>query len=178
VLLPADRARSGIIPNLMLRENVTISNLRSLWRRGVLSIRAERLETADWIRRLDIRGGGPDTDVAVLSGGNQQKTVIARCLRLDPNALILDEPTQGVDVGGVVDIHRLIRVIAGTSAVVVCSNDTDELAELCDEVLVLRRDKAPVHLRGTDVTEHNIDTLQLTTGDRPQHRPSSAETPK
>jgi ribose transport system ATP-binding protein len=167
VLLPADRARNGLIPSLLLRENLTISRLRTLWKRAWLSKRMERAEARDWIRRLDIRGGGPDASVTSLSGGNQQKVVIARCLRLGPKALILDEPTQGVDIGGVADIHRLIRQIGEESVVVVCSTDTVELAELCHEVLVLRRDRPPVHLRGPEVTQHNIDTVQLTSGDSP-----------
>jgi ribose transport system ATP-binding protein len=174
VLLPADRARSGLIPNLLLRENVTLSRLKTLWRRGRLSKRVERREVADWIRRLDIRGGGPDADVTALSGGNQQKVIIARCLRLGPKALILDEPTQGVDIGGVADIHRLIHAIGATSAVLVCSTDTSELAALCHEVLVLRRDRQPVHLRGADVTQHTIDTVQLTSGEAPA-QPEASE---
>jgi ribose transport system ATP-binding protein len=166
VLLPADRARSGLIPNLLLRENLTISRLRDLWRRGKLSKFLERREANEWIQRLGIRGGGPDVDVMSLSGGNQQKVVIARCLRLNPTALILDEPTQGVDIGGVSDIHSLIHAMGKISAVVVSSTDTSELAQLCQDVLVLRRDRAPVQLTGSEVTQHNIDTVQLTSGDQ------------
>ena len=166
VLLPADRARSGLIPNLLLRENLTISRLRDLWRRGKLSKFLERREATEWIQRLGIRGGGPDVDVTSLSGGNQQKVVIARCLQLNPTALILDEPTQGVDIGGVSDIHSLIHAMGKISAVVVSSTDTSELAQLCQDVLVLRRDRAPVQLTGSEVTQHNIDTVQLTSGDQ------------
>jgi ribose transport system ATP-binding protein len=176
-LLPADRARSGLIPNLLLRENLTISSLRSLWRQGRLSKRLERADAKSWIRRLDIRGGGPDADVRSLSGGNQQKVVIARCLRLGPKALILDEPTQGVDIGGVADIHRLIQAVGETAAVLICSTDTAELAKLCDDVLVLRRDKSPVQLGGSAVTQHNIDTAQLTSASE-QARSGSGEVVK
>jgi ribose transport system ATP-binding protein len=175
MLLPADRVRSGLIPNLVVRENVTVSGLRSLWRRGRLNTRAERREVSGWIRRLGIRGGGPDADVNTLSGGNQQKTVIARCMRVDPKVLILDEPTQGVDIGGVADIHRLIRAMGKTSVVVVCSTDTSELAALCDDVLVLRRDRPPVRLQPPNITQARIDRIELTSAAEPAAQVGSTE---
>lgn len=98
-----------------------------------------------------------------LSGGNQQKVILARCLHVAPKALILDEPTQGVDVGAVMDIHARIRAIAAETSVVVCSSDSLELESLCDEVIVLQRGRVVGRLVGDDITEANLDRLQLAT---------------
>jgi len=111
---------------------------------------------------LAIKTPGPHLPVAGLSGGNQQKVVMARWLRCTPAVLILDEPTQGVDIGSKADIHRLVEeATSGGAAVVVCSTDDDELARLATEVVVLRRGRVAVRLTGADITAERIEEEQL-----------------
>ena len=166
-LLPADRARSAIVPTFNVRENVTLSHVIS--RRG-LSLLAARQEAGivrNWISKLSIRSATPEGAISTLSGGNQQKVVLARCLNVKPRALILDEPTQGVDVGAVAEIHERIREISHHAAVVVCSSDSYELTSLCTEVIVLQRGHVVGHLHGDDITETNLHHLQLVTEPTP-----------
>ena len=160
--VPADRLRRAILPGGSVRENATAADLRPFWRRCRLSAKLERHEVRDWIGRLGIVSGGPDAGISTLSGGNQQKVMLARWLRARPKVLVLDEPTQGVDVVAAAEIHRLIRVALNTGmAAVVCSSDTVELTRLCDEVAVLYRGQVSSHLQGDDLTEDNIETHQL-----------------
>jgi ribose transport system ATP-binding protein len=164
-LVPADRSTNAVIPNLPIRDNMTLANLSPFWRRGWLSRRTEAKEVAAWIERLSIRGATVDGDVTTLSGGNQQKVMVARALRTRPRVLILDEPTQGIDVAAVADIHAIIRQIAETSAVIVLSSDSDELASLCSEVLVVSAGRVAARLAGSEITSSAIMRLELVGGD-------------
>ena len=138
-LVPADRHRDGLILLMNVRENLTLTDLRRF--RGPFGIRrrSERREVARSIERFSVKARSGETAVASLSGGNQQKVVIGRWLQLQPRVLLLDEPTQGVDVAAKAEVHHLIDLAAkdGT-AVLVCSTDEDELERLCDRVIVLR----------------------------------------
>jgi ribose transport system ATP-binding protein len=161
-LVPSDRLTSAIVPTQSVRENLTLSSLSTRKPFTLLKTPSERLRVIEWIRRLDIRGATPDENISTLSGGNQQKVIIARCLAVEPKLLLLDEPTQGVDIGALSEIHRLIREVAASSAVIVSSSDSYELASLCTEVLVMQKGSLVGRLLGKDVTEENIDRLQLT----------------
>jgi len=155
--VPAERARA-LLPRSGVRENLTLADLRPFRRGHRLHRGAEQRETQRWITELGIRPAEPERPVAQLSGGNQQKVVLARWLRTHPAVLVLDEPTQGVDVGAKADIHRLIEEAAAAgAAVVVCSTDDAELARLAGTVLVLRRGRAATRLTGADVTDKRIE---------------------
>jgi ribose transport system ATP-binding protein len=138
--IPNDRSRNGLVPTMTLEENVTLGDVSNHVNHRWLSKRSERREASRWIRDLAIKASGPTAPIGTLSGGNQQKVLLARTIRSDPSALLLDEPTQGVDVGGKLEIHRLVEdaAQAGT-AVLVASTDSEELANLCDRILVLYR---------------------------------------
>ncbi len=167
-LVPADRTAHALLPATSTTENITIADMSSFWRRGRLRRTIERDEAQRWLEELDIRPRRGDTDVDVLSGGNQQKVVMARVLRLEPSVLVLDEPTQGVDVGSKADIHRLVDgAAAGGAGVIVCSTDSDELARLADRVIVLQRGRVVAELTGTDITIERIEEAQLTSVGRP-----------
>lgn len=170
-LVPADRAQHALLPAMSVRENLTISDL-SEFTGPTRWIRAdrERAHVRAWIETLTIRGAEDATDIVQLSGGNQQKVMIARAIRLKPKVLVLDEPTQGVDVGAVADIYDLIEGISPQTAIVVCSSDLDELARLCTSVHVLRQGRVVGRLDGDEVTESNIARLELS-ADRPAHAP-------
>jgi ribose transport system ATP-binding protein len=160
--VPADRAAQALLPKATVRENLTLGDLRPFWRTGRLRKRDERRECSRWVERLDVRPPQPEKTVTELSGGNQQKVVMARWLRCTPAVLVLDEPTQGVDIGSKADIHGLVEeATAAGAAVVVCSTDDDELARLATEVVVLRRGRVAVRLTGADITAERIEEEQL-----------------
>ena len=160
--VPAERASHAVLPGASVRENMTIADLSTFWRGGRLDGRAERHETRKWIGELDVRPAESEKLITELSGGNAQKVVMARWLRVEPRVLVLDEPTQGVDVGSKADIHRLVDAAAASgAAVVVCSTDTDELARLATRVVVLRRGRVGAELVGADIETSHIEQEQL-----------------
>jgi ribose transport system ATP-binding protein len=166
--LPSDRKAFGAFLDLSTQENISISDLGRHWRWPKLSRRNERAETQEWIDRLDIRprmaAGMP---MAALSGGNQQKVLFAKWLRRSPRVLLLDEPTQGVDVGAKADLHlEILRAARAGAGIAISSSDTDELAALCHRVLVLRQGRIAEHLTGSRVTAAEISRACLATDDR------------
>ena len=155
--VPADRKRHGVIASQSLRHNITLPRLGTLTTRGRLSRRAESAEARRWVDRVDLRPPDPDRRVATLSGGNQQKAVLARWLRTEPRVLILDEPTQGVDVGAKASIYALLGEAAATGmAMLLCSSETEELVLLCDRVVVLREGRIAAELTGDTLNQENI----------------------
>ncbi|MDF2443067.1 MAG: ribose transport system ATP-binding protein [Subtercola sp.] len=135
--VPAERKLNALLPDMNVRENLTISNVKPFLRRGALNKAVEEADTMTWLDRLDVRPRSARAAIDTLSGGNQQKVVIARALRLDPKVLVLDEPTQGVDVGAQAEIYRLVRESASAGlGAVICSSSSEELAQIADRVLV------------------------------------------
>lgn len=134
-----DRVAESSLMELTVRENVSVSMLARFWRPLGMDIGEERRSATDLVRRHRVRVASVDSVFAGLSGGNQQKAVLARWLRREPSLLLLDEPTQGVDVMSRTDIYDTIRRSAAAGcAVLVASSDFVELCALCDRVLVLR----------------------------------------
>ncbi|MEY2521986.1 MAG: ribose transport system ATP-binding protein, partial [Ilumatobacteraceae bacterium] len=167
VFMPADRKTQGGFFDLSIRENVTIGDLRPLWRWPKLSRRREVAEVRSWIARLAIRPASTEIALGLLSGGNQQKLLFAKWLRRNPMILLLDEPTQGVDVGAKAELHfEILSAARDGAGVVVSSTDTDELAALCHRVLVLRDGRIAAHLVGNRVTSTEISRACLATEDR------------
>jgi ribose transport system ATP-binding protein len=118
---------------------LSIANLERHWRRGVVSRRSERASSLALMEEFRVKASSAAATLSELSGGNQQKVMLARWMQRDPRLLLLDEPSQGVDVGARSDIHVLIRALAsrGTACVVV-SSDPEELELLCDRILIMR----------------------------------------
>lgn len=138
-LVPAERHANAAFLEATLRENVTMVDLKRNVVSGLLRTGRERGDVAHWLQRLQVRPAGSEHRMAALSGGNQQKVVLARWLRMAPRVLVLDDPTQGVDIGAKAEIHALIDAAAQAgTAVLVLSSDHEELARLCHRVLVLR----------------------------------------
>jgi ribose transport system ATP-binding protein len=160
-LVPADRVRKALIPLMSVSENLTLSQLGDL-RTGVLGLgrlrrRREAAEVDRWFERLDVRPRTPRRAIKLLSGGNQQKVILARALRTRPRVLVLDEPTQGVDIGARALIYDLVTSAARDGmAVVLCSSDSAELANECDRVVVLREGRVGAELSGDSLTEDAI----------------------
>jgi ribose transport system ATP-binding protein len=167
--VPADRSVRGAISSFSVRENMTVSDVNRFVRGARLRYRAERAETASWIDQLSIRLSGPEALIGSLSGGNQQKVMFAKALRMSPKLLLLDEPTQGVDIGAKDQIHALVDdAAANGAATLVASTDTDELVRLCHRVLVLVEGRVAAELSGDEIVAESIEHLQLQSSRRPQ----------
>jgi len=155
-LLPTDRQRLSGIPGATVKENITLPDLGSFRRRRGLDHRRERTAVERVLHAFEIRPNDPERPLSTLSGGNQQKTVLARWLRLEPRVLLLHEPTQGVDVGARSGIFQILReaVERGTS-VVYASAEYEDLAHVCDRVLVFRRGRIVSELSGESL-RHDV----------------------
>jgi ribose transport system ATP-binding protein len=137
-LIPEDRRGRGIIAEMTVRENVTLPALRSYARFGLVQRSAETSAARDAAAALTVKASSIESAVATLSGGNQQKVVLGKWLALAPRVMIFDEPTQGVDVGAKVEIHRLMRRLAEDgAAVVMISSDIEEIVAESDRVAVM-----------------------------------------
>jgi len=137
--VPEDRRRHGVILEMPLAQNATLAIHRRIFRGGWLRPAAERRLAENFIGRLAIKAPGPEVAAANLSGGNQQKVALARWLATEPKILILDEPTQGVDVGAKSEIHRIIRQLANEGlAVILISSDLPEIIGMSDRIGVMR----------------------------------------
>ncbi|WP_405010035.1 sugar ABC transporter ATP-binding protein [Kitasatospora sp. NBC_01539] len=165
--VPADRRRHGVVMEMSVRENLTLPLMRPLRRAfGRLDGRAERALTRSWMQTVGLRPASPEQQLKLFSGGNQQKVVLAKWLRVRPRVLLLDEPTQGVDVGAIAAIYELVLAARrdGT-AVLLCSSDTKELVSLCDRVLVLKDGRVVSEIPRASLTEERLirDELGLET---------------
>ena len=139
VYVPEDRKREGIVPSMTVRENISLAILRQLSSLAGVKSRAERDVVADYCRDFAIAPPDPERKISLLSGGNQQKAVISKCLAAKPLVLILDEPTRGVDVGAKAEIHRIIGGLAQAGvAVIMISSELPEVLGVSDRVVVLR----------------------------------------
>jgi rhamnose transport system ATP-binding protein len=137
--VPEDRRRHGVILDLPISSNATLAIHRRIFPGGWLRFGVERSLTMDFVRDLGIKASGPDASGASLSGGNQQKVSLARWLATKPKVLLLDEPTQGVDVGAKSEIHRIIRRLAKEGlAVLMISSDLPEVLGMSDRIGVMR----------------------------------------
>ena len=156
-LLPEDRKAEGIVPTLSVRENIALAALPRLSRAGIVSDeRIDRIVDA-FMRRLRIKAASPHQRVSELSGGNQQKVLLARWLAVQPKVLLLDEPTRGIDVGAKAEVRALIDELAEEGlGVLLISSDLQELVDGSDRVVVLREGAVVGELRGEEITEQAI----------------------
>jgi rhamnose transport system ATP-binding protein len=139
-LVPEDRQSQGCILPFSIAANIALPNLATLAPRGWLRTQREREMAHHWMRSLDIKAQGPDTSLRSLSGGNQQKVVLAKWLARRPAVLILDEPTKGIDVGAKAAVHAVIGEFAAAgNAVILISSELPEILGMSDRVLVMRR---------------------------------------
>jgi len=156
-LLPANRQRWGIVGPASVGENTTIPTLGRYFRGGVLRHRRETADVRRLIDAFDVRPPEADRQISTLSGGNQQKALLGKWFATDPKALLLHEPTQGVDVGARRQIFAQIRdVAAGGMSFVMASTEYEDLAHLCDRVLVFRNGRVVAELHGTELTQERI----------------------
>jgi ABC-type sugar transport system ATPase subunit len=137
-MVPENRKSEGIVPGMSVLHNCSLIKIRDLTRFGVISRKKEQRVFEKFRKGLSIRTTGPNQTINKLSGGNQQKTIIARWLSIAPDILILDEPTRGIDVGAKVEIYRLIDELAKQGmAVIVISSEMPEILGICDRVITM-----------------------------------------
>jgi ribose transport system ATP-binding protein len=161
-LLTADRSTTASFPEWSLGRNITLPQLTRSFRGLFLDRRSESRDAGGWLTRLGVEPSDPSGALNTLSGGNQQRVLLARWLRATRRVVILDEPTQGVDVGAIRRIYTAIEEFAGSGmAFVVCSSDAEELAVLCDRVLVMAGGKIVRELCDQDVNRESIDRACL-----------------
>lgn len=155
--LPEDRKKDGIVGDLSVRENIILALqvLKGFWKPFT---KAEAYKFADeYIKLLDIKTASADTPIKSLSGGNQQKVILARWLLTHPEYLILDEPTRGIDVGTKVDIQKLVLKLASEGmSVTFISSETDEMLRTCSRLVVMRDRKVVGELTGSDLNQNKI----------------------
>lgn len=157
VLLPADRLEKSGVAGMSVAENVSLPALSSFVARGRINHREEHQQVGTLLERFNVRPPSPQRLLGTLSGGNQQKALLAKWLQLEPRVLVLDEPTQGVDVGSRRDVFLSIRGVAESGAgVVIVSTEPEDLAQFCDRVLFLHDGRVAGSLQGDDVTETSI----------------------
>ena len=159
-----DRRKLGLAMPLAIRSNITLATLKSYLSRFGLLDRAREHETAEAFRqRLNIRTPDVDMEVGMLSGGNQQKVMLAKWLNLQPDLLIFDEPTRGIDVGAKAEVHALIReFVAAGGAALVISSDLPEVLALGDRILVMREGRQMAVIDNQDATQERV--MALATG--------------
>jgi len=156
-LVPEDRKRHGIFASLSVWENVVISALRHFSRNGVLDLRRARQRAQAYVSSLRVATPGLDKRVLELSGGNQQKVVIAKWLNTNAELFLFDEPTRGIDVGGKIEVYRLMgELLSRGAAIVMISSELPEILGLSDRILVMRDGRICGEFDRADATEENI----------------------
>ena len=161
--VPRNRKENGIIKDMSILENGTIVSWPDLMRRGLLNHEKQREEFNEEKAALHIKMGGENDSITSLSGGNQQKVVLAKWLSREPKVLILDNPTQGVDVGAKEEIYDIILKLAKEGvSVIVLSSEAQEIIRVCDRALVMYHGEIVGEVSGETMTEHEI--MRLATG--------------
>ncbi|WP_033439343.1 sugar ABC transporter ATP-binding protein [Saccharothrix sp. NRRL B-16314] len=156
-LVPEDRRQQGLVMELSIERNATLTRLKPLSRLGFLGGRAERRAAREWARRLQVKYGRLSDVVGTLSGGNQQKVVLAKWLATGPRVLIVDEPTRGIDVGTKAEVHRLLsRLAADGVAVLMVSSELPEVLGMADRVLVMHEGRITASLSRAEATEESV----------------------
>jgi rhamnose transport system ATP-binding protein len=156
-LVPEDRRQQGLVMDESVERNLVLASLSSLTRRGIIPRRGARAFASDWSKRLQIKYGKLADPVATLSGGNQQKVVLAKWLSRRPAVLIVDEPTRGIDIGTKQEVYRLLTDLAADGvAVLMISSELPEVLRMADRVLVIREGRLVRELSHEEATEESI----------------------
>jgi rhamnose transport system ATP-binding protein len=165
-MVPEDRKGLALFPEKPVRWNVSMARLPALSLRGIIPHRRERALAAEYVTRLRVKTPGIEAPVGALSGGNQQKTVLARWLATRPRLLILDEPTHGVDVGAKAEIYHLVRELAREGlAILLVSSELPEVLDLSDRIVVMRGGRVAAVLDRAHASERTVMLHATGTGD-------------
>lgn len=176
-LIPEDRTVDGILPNLSIRDNIVLGALPRLSRLGIVASSRIDALVSQFMEDLNIQASGPEQKVGTLSGGNQQKVLLARMLCLNPKVLILDEPTRGIDIGAKIEVRVTIDALAAEGlAVLLISSETDELVEGSDRIVVLKEGRVIDVLTGGRLSEDDL-ILSIAGPDEPPGSPFTQRGP-
>jgi rhamnose transport system ATP-binding protein len=155
--VPEDRRKQGLVMDLSVARNAALTLRGALARFGLINGGRERAEAERWTSRLQVKAGSPDIAVSTLSGGNQQKVVLAKWLATEPRLLIVDEPTRGIDVGTKAEVHRLLSDLAGRGiAILMISSELPEVLGMADRVLVMREGRITAELARAEATPERV----------------------
>ncbi len=161
-LVPEDRRIAGLIVDLPIRENITLPSLGRYSSSGLVSKSRETEKAAEMCRKLNVKAPSPETKAANLSGGNQQKVVLAKWLSLNPRLLIFDEPTRGIDVGAKAEIYELMRELAAEGvAIMMISSDMEEILGESDRIAVMHEGRITGVIDRADATEEKVMKLAV-----------------
>jgi rhamnose transport system ATP-binding protein len=156
-LVPEDRRAQGLVMDMSIERNINLTGFRSTARAGLMDRGAERSRAVDWAVRLQVKYARLADVVGTLSGGNQQKVVLAKWLATGPRVLIVDEPTRGIDVGTKAEVHRLLSQLAADGlAVLMISSDLPEILGMADRVLVMHEGRLTAEIPREDATEETV----------------------
>ncbi len=156
-LVTEDRKRYGLFTTMNVREHITLSSLADIATAGFINSTAENTAAAEAMQALRVKAAGQSAAITSLSGGNQQKCIIARALRTNPKLLLLDDPTRGIDVGAKAEIYRLIDQLCRDGlAIVITSSELPELIAVCDRILVLCEGRLTGEFHRGEFTEHKL----------------------
>jgi ribose transport system ATP-binding protein len=156
-LIPEDRKTEGLMLPMSVRENLSFAALRRVSKAGVIDRARESKLVGELMNLLEIHAAGTDIPAGALSGGNQQKVVIAKWLMAEPRIILLNDPTRGIDVGTKQEIYALLRRLADEGAAIVFyTTDYDELIGCCDRALVLYNGAIRRELAGAEITERAL----------------------
>lgn len=162
-MVTEDRKRLGLFSQLSVRENITMCTLSESACAGLISTRSERQAAEESISQLNVKTAGPEAAITSLSGGNQQKCIIARWLRTNPAVLLLDDPTRGVDVGAKAELYQIIDQLCSEGlGIIFTSSELPELITMCDRILVLCEGRLTGELKRDEFSEQRIMELATT----------------
>jgi ribose transport system ATP-binding protein len=161
-LAPEDRKKSGLVLDLPIVENISLASLRDYSRFMLVESGAEHRVAEEQSRKLSIKAPSVDTIAVTLSGGNQQKIVLGKWMSMQPNVVVFDEPTRGIDVGAKSEIYSLMRNLADSGvAILMISSDMEEVLGVSDRILVMHEGHVSGHLDRSQFSEHNVLTLAV-----------------
>ena len=156
-LVPEDRRQHGLVMEESIERNVVLASLASVTRRGLIAAGVSRETSSSWLQRLQTKYGRLSDPVSTLSGGNQQKVVLAKWLSRKPQVIIVDEPTRGIDVGTKAEVHNLLQNLAAEGvAVLVISSELPEVLLLADRIIVIREGRLVQELSRAEANEENV----------------------
>ncbi|WEK12742.1 MAG: sugar ABC transporter ATP-binding protein [Candidatus Microbacterium phytovorans] len=156
-LVPEDRRKQGLVIESGVGRNITTAIRRQLSKFGLLTTGMENRAAREWASRLEVKAHALDTVASTLSGGNQQKVVLAKWLATQPDVLIIDEPTRGIDVGTKSEVHRLLSQLAGEGmGILMISSELPEVLGMADRVLVMREGRITAEIDRADATSENV----------------------
>ena len=156
-LVPEDRRQQGLVMEMSIARNIALASLRRLGNAGFIRVASERRFARDWAGRLQVKYGRLGSPMTSLSGGNQQKVVLAKWLGRRPSLLIVDEPTRGIDIGTKAEVHRLLEELASEGvAVLVISSELPEVLRLANRILVMREGRLVAEFEHAGASEESI----------------------